>query len=217
MGGVVDLVAVRDARAELARLATVHPELCGERGAGNVEGWILTLKGDEMQAKTCKQCGKPFIAQRNTAEFHDDKCRAAWNRRQSVLEVSPLTDALTRAAELSGSYDASKGCSDEKEIKKTRDQALRDARAAIDAELHLATIDPPEASTVRAPRARFDAADPESLRAEVKAVLNRGEQSQRAFALGCGIDPADLSRFMTGKRILPDEKRALIAAALANA
>lgn len=216
MGGVVDLVAVRDARAELARLVTKYPELQGERSPKNVEAWILTLeKKEEMAyAKYCKQCGKPFIAQRSTAEFDHDTCRAAWNRRQFAPESTSLTEALRNAAELSESHAAAKGLSDEKEIKKNRDQALRVAHAAIEAELHLAPIDPPEAPIVRA---RFDAANVDALRAGVRAILDKGEQSQKAFAVECGIDPAELSRFLNGKRILPDEKRALIAAALANA
>ena len=218
MGGVVDLRAVRDARAELARLVTKYPELQGERSPKNVEGWILTLeKKQEMAyAKYCKQCGEPYIAKRITAEFHNDTCRAAWNRRQFAPESTSLTEALRNAAELSESHAAAKGLSDEKALKKNRDQALRVAHAAIEAELHLAPIDPPEAPIVRAPRARFDAGDHEGLRAGVRALLDRG-QSQRAFAVECGIDPAELSRFLTGKRILPDEKRERIAVALANA
>ena len=215
MGGVVDLRAVRDARAELARLVTKYPELQGERSPKNVEGWILTLeKKQEMAyAKYCKQCGEPYIAKRITAEFHNDTCRAAWNRRLAP-ESTSLTEALRNAAELSESHAAAKGLSDEKALKKNRDQALRVAHAAIEAELHLAPIDPPEAPIVRA---RFDAANVDALRAGVRAILDKGEQSQKAFAVECGIDPAELSRFLTGKRILPDEKRERIAVALANA
>jgi hypothetical protein len=50
---VVDLVAVVASRERLKALTEAHPELCGPRGAANVDGWEDLLKEDEEHmAKT---------------------------------------------------------------------------------------------------------------------------------------------------------------------
>ena len=50
MAHSVDLVAVLESRRRLAALAAEHPELCGPRGADNVDEWEATLTEDERMA-----------------------------------------------------------------------------------------------------------------------------------------------------------------------
>ena len=49
-GNAVDLAAVRASRERLRALAAAHPELCGERGTDNVDGWEQTLMEAETMA-----------------------------------------------------------------------------------------------------------------------------------------------------------------------
>jgi two-component sensor histidine kinase len=56
-GHAVDLAAVRASRERLRALAAAHPELCGERGADNVDGWEQTLTEDEENMANTTQFG----------------------------------------------------------------------------------------------------------------------------------------------------------------
>lgn len=100
---VVDLPRVRAALAELDRLALAHPELCGQRGPGNVAGWraeLETMEGDNV-ATNDKQ-----TAMRIPAELLDrlDRLAEVWRAerpgfrttRSDVLRVL-LLEALDRA------------------------------------------------------------------------------------------------------------------------
>jgi hypothetical protein len=49
---VVDLETVRRARHRLEQLAKEHPELTGERGEKNRDGWLTTLEEDAMANTT---------------------------------------------------------------------------------------------------------------------------------------------------------------------
>lgn len=53
----VDLAAVRASRDRLRALAAAHPELCGERGTDNVNGWEQTLTEDEKRMANTTQFG----------------------------------------------------------------------------------------------------------------------------------------------------------------